>query len=94
MAKRRTANGKVASKRAGTPAAQLRGFLAKYEPAAAARARAALAKMRKLTPGATEMVYDNYQSLVIGFVPSDRPSDAIVSIAVLPGHVSGCFCRP
>jgi len=32
--------------------------------------------MRKLR-GATEMVYDNYNGLVIGFSPTEKPSLAI-----------------
>lgn len=53
---------------------QLDSFLAKYDPEVAAFARRALAKMRKLVPGAVEMVYDNYDWLVVGFSPTERPS--------------------
>ncbi len=52
-----------------------------------------MAKVRTFAPGAVEMVYDNYNGLVIGFVPNDRPSDAIVSVAVYPEHVSVCFLQ-
>lgn len=68
-------------------------FLAKYTPEIAAFARGALAKMRKLVPGAVELVYDNYYALVIGFGPSERPSEAIFSIALYPDHVSLCFLQ-
>jgi len=51
---------------------QLDSFLAKYDPEVAAFARRALAKMRKLVPGAVEMVYDNYDWLVVGFSPTER----------------------
>jgi hypothetical protein len=44
---------------------QLDSFLAKYDRGGAAFARRALAKMQKLVPGAVEMVYDNYNWLVI-----------------------------
>jgi hypothetical protein len=40
-----------------TPAQQLAGFLAKFEPRVAAAARAALARLRKRLPGAFELVY-------------------------------------
>lgn len=76
-----------------TPAQQLNTFLAKHDPAIAREAKLVLAKMRKLTPGAIEMVYDNYNALVIGFVPNERPSDAILSIAVRPQWVSICFLQ-
>jgi hypothetical protein len=49
--------------------------------------------MRKRLPGSREMIYDNYNALVIGFVPNERPSDAIFSIVLYPGHVSLCFLQ-
>jgi hypothetical protein len=76
-----------------TPALQLRSFLAKFEPRAAASARAALARLRKKLPGAIEIVYDNYNALAIGFGPSDKASEAIFSIAVFPRWVSLFFLQ-
>ena len=35
--------------------------------------------------------YDNYNGLVIGFGPTERPSEAIVSIAARAGSVGLCF---
>jgi len=67
--------------------AQLRGFLARFSPPIAKRARAILAKMRKRLPGATELVYDNYNGLVIGFGPSERASESPFSIVVYPRYV-------
>ena len=75
------------------PAAQLRGFLAKFDPAVASEARRALAKMRALVPGAVELVYDNYNALVIGFGPSERASEAVFSLAVFPRWVTLCFIQ-
>jgi hypothetical protein len=72
---------------------QLDSFISKYDPDVAAFARGALAKMRKLVPGAIEMVYDNYNWLVIGFSPSERPSDAIFSLVLPPGRVTLCFLQ-
>ena len=72
---------------------QLNSFLAKYDPEIAALARRALTKMRKRLSGSLEMVYDNYNALVIGFVPNERPSNAIFSIALYPDHVSLCFLQ-
>jgi hypothetical protein len=78
---------------AANPEKQLDSFLAKYNPEIASLARSALRKMRKRLPGSLEMVYDNYSALVIGFVPNERPSDAIFSIVLYPGHVSLCFLQ-
>lgn len=49
--------------------------------------------MRKLLPGSTEMVYDNYNGLVIGFGPTEKPSLAIFSILLMPDHVTLCFLQ-
>jgi len=72
---------------------QLDSFLAKYTPEIAAFARRALAKMRRIVPGAVELVYDNYNALAIGFGPTESASDAIFSIAVFPRWVSMFFLQ-
>jgi hypothetical protein len=71
-----------------SPEAQLRTFLARFAPPVARIAREARARLRRVFPGAVEMVYDNYNALVIGFGPTERASDAIASIAVYPRWVS------
>lgn len=76
-----------------TAAKQLNSFLAKYEPSIARQAKTSLAKLRKLVPGAIEMVYDNYNALVIGFGPSDKPSLAVFSIALYPRNINCFFLR-
>lgn len=78
---------------AANPKKQLDLFLARYNPKIASLARQALTKLRKRLAGSIEMVYDNYYALVIGFVPNERPSDAIFSIALYPDHVSLCFLQ-
>jgi len=72
---------------------QFEGFLRKYEPGVAAEAKKSLVKLRKLIPNAIEMVYDNYNALVVGFCPGMRPSEAIVSIAVMPEWVNLFFLQ-
>jgi hypothetical protein len=67
-----------------TPAQQLASFIKKYDPKIAAFARRVLTKMRQQLPGATELVYDNYNALVIGFGPDDRASHAIFSVVLFP----------
>ncbi|HEX8172260.1 MAG TPA: hypothetical protein VF824_17120 [Thermoanaerobaculia bacterium] len=71
----------------------LDAFLARYDPEIAATARAARAKLRKLLPGAFELVYDNYNALAIGYAPSDRTSEAILSLALYPRWVTLFFLR-
>jgi len=56
--------------------------MARYRPEVARIGRAALSALRKQLPGTAEMVYDNYNALVIGFSSSERPSDAILSIGL------------
>jgi len=70
---------------------QLRRFIAKFEPANQALIRATRRALRKRFPSATEMVYDNYNFFVIGYSPTDRPSDAIVSMAAAKNGVGVCF---
>ena len=73
------------------PEAQFAEFMAKYTPEIGALAKAALKKMRARLPGAIEMVYDNYNALVIGFGPTERASEAIFSIALYPRWVTLFF---
>ena len=72
---------------------QFQKFLSKYHPAIAVEAKKSLSKLRKLVPNATEMVYDNYNALVVGFCPGMRPSEAILSIVVMPRWVTLCFLQ-
>jgi hypothetical protein len=72
---------------------QLDSFLAKYDSEVATFARRALTKMRRIVPGAVEMVYDNFNWLVIGFSPTERPSEAIFSLVLPPGRVTLCFLQ-
>ena len=72
---------------------QVAQFMARYDPAVAAVARAVLRRLRARLPGAVEIVYDNYNALVIGFGPTDRTSEAILSIALYPRWVSLFFLR-
>src|SRR3989442_2039236 len=76
-----------------SPERQFAAFMAKYTPEIRRLAEEALAKMRALVPGAVEMVYDNYNALVIGFGPSERASEAILSVVLYPRWVSVCFLQ-
>ena len=83
----------MAAARGETPARQWAAFLARYDPKVAAVAKAALARLRKSIPGAVELVYDNYNALVVGFGPSERASEAVVSIALYPRWVTLFFLQ-
>ena len=78
---------------ARTPQQQLDAFLDKFSAGVAASARKSLKHLKKRLPGATEIVYDNYNALAIGFGPSEKPSAAIFSIAVYPRWVSLFFLQ-
>jgi len=73
--------------------AEIDAFLAKYTPEMIAAGKAARRTMRERIPGGVEFVYDNYNALVFGFGPTDRPSDAVLSLALMPKWVTLCFLK-
>jgi hypothetical protein len=91
------AKARTAAPRKTTEAAsstkQIASFLAKYNPEVAADAKASRTKMQKRVPGGFEFVYDNYNALVFGYGPTDRPSEAVLSLAVMPQWVTLCFLK-
>jgi hypothetical protein len=74
-----------------SPKQQIDRFLAKYTPELRREASAGRAALRELMPTAVELVYDNYNALVFGFGPSERASEAIVSLALYPRYVTLFF---
>jgi hypothetical protein len=72
---------------------QFDSFIDKFTPEVAALTRALLAKAKARIPGATIMVYDNYNALAIGFGPDDKAGRAILSLAVMPRWVTLCFLQ-
>ncbi len=74
-------------------AVQLAAFLRRFEPKLAADARRVLKTMRTRLPGAYEMVYDKFNALVVGFSPTERPSDAIFSVVVYPRWINLFFLQ-
>ena len=70
---------------------QLDSFIDKFTPEVAALTRDLLDRMKRRVPGATIMVYDNYNALAIGFGPSDKAGQAVLSLAVMPRWVTLCF---
>ncbi|HEY4231538.1 MAG TPA: DUF1801 domain-containing protein [Thermoanaerobaculia bacterium] len=76
-----------------TPEAQLRGFIAKFDTKDRRLIRGVRTAVRKAFPTANELVWDNYNFFVIGYSPTERPSDSIVSIAARANGVGLCFIR-
>lgn len=71
--------------------AQLKGFIGKFSPAHQKLIRSVRKRLRVRFPTATELAYDNYNFFVIGFSPTERPSDSILSLVAGANGVSICF---
>jgi hypothetical protein len=67
---------------APTAAKQLEFFIGRFSPDIAAQARGVLKRVRARLPGAVEMVYDKANALVVGFGPTEKPSEAVFSVVV------------
>ena len=72
---------------------QLKGFIAKFEAKHQTLIRALRKALRKRFPTAYELAYDNYNFFVLGYGPTERPSDCIVSMAAGANGVGLCFIR-
>lgn len=72
---------------------ELERFLNRFNPEIASLARLAMAKIKERVPGARILVYDNYNALVIGFGPTDKATDAILSLAVYPRWINLFFLQ-
>jgi hypothetical protein len=70
---------------------RVRGFIAKFEPRHQRLIRSVRRALRGLFPGAYELCYDNYNFFVLGYGPTERPSDCLVSIAAAANGVGLCF---
>src|SRR3954462_8243287 len=73
--------------------AELDSFIDKFTPEVAALTRALNHKMKRRVPGAVIMVYDNYNALAIGFGPTEKAGQAVLSLAVMPRWLTLCFLR-
>ena len=82
---------RAATKSAPNPEAQLKGFIAKFSPAHQVLIRAVRKALQKRFPLAYELVYDNYNFFVIGYGPTEKPSEAILSMAAGANGVGLCF---
>ena len=70
---------------------QLAAFIHKFSPADQRLIRAVRHRLRKRFSSANELVYDNYNFFVIGYSPTERPSDAIVSLTARANSIGLCF---
>jgi len=70
---------------------QLQHFIGKFDPKNQKLIRAVRQALRKRLPTACELAYDNYNFFVIGYSPTERPSDAVVSMAAAANGVGLCF---
>lgn len=88
---------KIAAKKSrvvsANAAKQLTGFIDKFEPKNQALIRAVRKIFRKRFPTANELVWDNYNFFVIGYSPTERPSDTFFSIAAGANGVGLAFYR-
>jgi hypothetical protein len=72
---------------------QLGGFIAKFNPEHQTLIRATRKALRRRLPTAYELAYDNYNFFVLGYGPTPRPSDCIISMAAGANGVGLCFIR-
>ena len=82
---------KAEAKSAEAVAKEVEGFIDKFEPAMAKMIREVRASVRKRLPGANELVWDNYNFFVLGYSPTERPSDSWISLAANAKGVGLCF---
>ena len=72
---------------------QLKAFIDKFDAKNQTAIRAVRNVLRNKFPTANELVYDNYNFFVIGYSPTERPSDTIVSIVAARNGVGLSFYR-
>ena len=66
---------------ASDPEPQIASFLARYSPAIEAQLKEARRRLRAFFPHGYELVFDNYNALVFGISPTERSSEALISVA-------------
>ena len=75
------------------PELQLRKFIEKFEPKHQRLIRSVRRALRRRFPTMHELVYDNYNFFVIGYCPTERPSDCLFSVAAASNGVGVCFAH-
>ncbi|MBK8006517.1 MAG: hypothetical protein IPK12_22205 [Gemmatimonadetes bacterium] len=74
-----------------TPAAELKGWLARLTPATQARVGALRTALRKRFPTANELAYDYGHSIVLTYAPSERGIEGIASLSIRGDEVTLVF---
>jgi hypothetical protein len=72
---------------------ELAAFIAKFAPDMRERIRSCRSALAARFPDAVQLVYDNYNFLVIGFGPTARTSEAIFSLAAQARGVNLFFLQ-
>lgn len=70
-----------------SPNAQFSALLSRFPSKVVALAKRCLTRLRRAFPGATQLVYDYRNSLVVAFGESERGYEAIVAVAIDPRGV-------
>ena len=70
---------------------QIDAFLAKYSSEVSLQLRGARTHLQAMFPRGHELVYDNYNALVFAFSPTERSSEAFLSVAGYPKWVNLFF---
>jgi hypothetical protein len=71
--------------------AQIAVFIGRYTPAVEAQLREARTRLRAMFPRGFELVFDNYNALMFGISPTERRSDAFISVVGYPKWVTLFF---
>ncbi|MDM4764750.1 DUF1801 domain-containing protein [Pelomonas sp. SE-A7] len=71
--------------------ARIAGFIAAYDARMIEEIADCRRRMQALFPRGIEFVYDNYNSLVFGYGPNERASEAVLSLACFPRWVTLCL---
>jgi hypothetical protein len=82
---------KTARENSGDAEEQVQGFIGKFSPDNQALIRSVRKALQKRLAGANELVYDNYNFFVIGYCPTERPTDSFVSLAAGANGVGLAF---
>jgi hypothetical protein len=73
--------------------ARLESFIEKFAPEHQRLIRDTRKVLQRRFRGANELVYDNYNFFVIGYSPTERASDTIVSLTAAASGLGLCFIR-
>jgi Domain of unknown function (DU1801) len=72
---------------------QIAEFAGRYTPEIALALQRCRERLRAHFPRGFELVYDNYNALVCAFGPSERSSEAVLSLAAYPRWVTLFFLK-